>query len=121
MNILIAESNPALGNVWAGHLERQGAAIELCLTRDDALDALAKDRFDLIVLSQNLGNAEAISVADYAAYRHPDTKVIFVTGSTFFADGSIFEHCPNACACLPAHAEPQDLAALVEYHLRKVA
>lgn len=121
MKILIAESNPDLGELWARHLKRQGAAVFLCTGHKYAVSALAQTRFDLVVLNLALGKAEALSVADYTAYRHPDTKVIFVTGSSFFADGSIFAHCQNACACLPETTPPQDLAALVEYHLGKAA
>ncbi len=121
MKVLIAESNPELGAIWARHLVRQGTEVTLRMTSADATMALSEAAFDLIVLNLSLGEAEALSVADYAAYRHPESKIIFVTGSTFFTDGSIFSICPNACACLPEHTPPQDLAALVEYHLGNVA
>ncbi|HFQ15960.1 MAG TPA: response regulator [Rhodobacteraceae bacterium] len=121
MNILIAESNLNLGSIWARHLERQGAGVEIAPDRDRAILTMADKRPDLIIVSLSLGDAEALSVADYAAYRHPGTKVIFVTRSSFFADGSIFEHCTNACACLPEDTSPDDLAALVEYHLGNAA
>ena len=121
MNILIAESNLDLGQIWARHLERQGARVAIAQDRDTAILTLADNRPELIVVSLSLGETEALSVADYAAYRHPGTKVIFVTRSSFFADGSIFDHCTNACACLPEDTAPGDLAALVEYHLGKAA
>jgi len=121
MNILIAESNPDLGKVWAGHLERQGATVTLCVDEDCATRTLTETGFDLMVVSLSMGEGCALALADYAAFRDPKTKVIFVTGSTFFADGSIFAHCPNACACLPEHTPPKDLAALVEYHAGKAA
>ena len=121
MKILIAESDPNLGGIWRAHLLRQGAEVELATSGEVALDNLAKNTYDLLVLSQSLGEDEALNVADYASYRHPEIKVIFVTRTRFFADGSVFAHCPNACACLPEHTPPQDLAALVEYHLSKVA
>ncbi len=121
MKILIAESNPELGAIWAGHLERQGREVTLCTCHEVATQTLAKTDFDMIILNMALGEAEALSVADYAAYRHPETKVIFVTSSTFFSDGSIFALCRNACACLSENTPPKDLAALVEYHLRNAA
>ncbi len=121
MDILIAERNPDQGLLWARHLERQGAQVRIARDRDAAILSLADSAPELIVLSLSLGEAEAISVADYAAYRHPDTKVIFVTGSSFFTDGSIFELVANACACLPADTEPDDLAALVFYHVDRAA
>ena len=122
MNILIAERNPDQGQLWARHLERQGAQVTIARDRDTAILSLAdRSAPDLIVLALSLGEAEALSVADYAAYRHPGVKVIFVTGSTFFTDGSIFELAGNACACLPEHTPPGDLAALVAYHANHAA
>ncbi|MEJ1993141.1 MAG: hypothetical protein P8X50_16030, partial [Maritimibacter sp.] len=50
---------------------------------------------------------------------NPDTRVIFVTSSTFFSDGSIFAMSPNACAFLSAHTPPEDLAAVIEYHAER--
>jgi len=38
-----------------------------------------------------------------------------VTSTSFFADGSIFQHIPNACAFLQAGTPPEDLAAMAEY------
>ncbi len=116
MNILIAERNPDRGQLWARHLERQGAHVTMVHDRDQAFRALADSAPDMIVLALSLGEGAALSVADYAAYRRPEAKVIFVTGSSFFSDGSIFELAANACACLPADTRPQDLAALVAYH-----
>ncbi len=121
MDILIAESNPELGRIWARHLERQAARVTRVTDRDSAIIALSDKTPALIIISLSLGEAEALSVADYAAYRHPDAKVIFVTQSTFFSDGSIFDHASNACACLPQDTPPQDLAALVQYHLGDAA
>ncbi len=121
MDILIAERNPDLARIWARHLERQNASVAVAGDRDAAILALADAAPGLIVVSLSLGEAEALSIADYAAYRHPEAKVIFVTSSSFFTDGSIFKHCANACACLPEHTDPRDLAALAAYHLRKAA
>lgn len=116
MHVLIAEDDPELGEIWACHLRRRGAEVLLATDRDHAVKTLSSVDIDVIILSLGLGRAEAESVADYAAYRQPAAKVIFVTASTFFSDGSVFSHFSNACACLPARTEPEDLAALVEYH-----
>jgi hypothetical protein len=42
--------------------------------------------------------------------------VIFVTGSRFFSDGSIFAFAANACASIGRDTAPSDIATLVEYH-----
>ena len=58
-----------------------------------------------------LDHGSALAVADFASYRRPDCRVIFVTNTSFFSDGSIFRHCANACAYLQSQTEPADLAA----------
>lgn len=117
MRVLIVEGNPELAAIWQGHLERAGASVELAASAAAAVTALDGDAPDILVLNLDLEEA-ALSVADYARFRAPDAKVICVTGSSFFSDGSVFTHCTNACACLPAQSPPEDLAALVEYHGR---
>jgi hypothetical protein len=58
----------------------------------------------------------AFAVADFASYRRPDARVVFVTNTTFFSDGSIFQHIPNACAFVPTETPPEDLVAIVEHY-----
>ena len=82
------------------------------------MHALSQIAVDVIVLDLMLTNGSAIAVADYASYRWPDTRVVFVTNSTFFSDGSIFNHVPNAAAMVTEQTPPNDLAAIVEYHGR---
>jgi len=118
MRVLIVESNPDLGRVWGRHLERQGADVRIARSEDAAIDKLNASAVDIIVLNLDLDSGGALAIAEYAEFRHPAAKIIFVTSSSFFADGSIFAHSANACACLPAQSAPEDLAALVEYHGR---
>ena len=63
-----------------------------------------------------LANGSALAVSDFASYRRPDARVIFVTNTTFFSDGSIFAHSPNACAFMQSSTPPEDLAAMVEHY-----
>jgi len=63
-----------------------------------------------------LENGSALAVADYANYRQPDARVIFVTNTSFFSDGSIFAHSANARAFVPSGTPPEDLAAMVEHY-----
>ncbi len=118
MRVLIVESNPALGAVWRSHLERQGAVVLMAQNEDGAVEFLDNGAVDILVLNLDLVEGSALAVAEYAEFRHPAAKVIFVTSSSFFSDGSIFAHSANACACLPTRTAPEDLAALVEYHGR---
>jgi len=75
---------------------------------------------DVIVLDLLLAEGSAFAVADFASYRQPKAKIVFVTRSSFFSDGSLFSHIPNTAAVLQEQTPPTDLAAIVAYHGRAV-
>ncbi|MAQ84623.1 response regulator transcription factor [Psychromarinibacter halotolerans] len=116
MQVLIVESEPGLAEVWASHLRRQGAAVTTALSQDAAVQVLQNEDVDVIVLDLVLEGGSAIAVADFASYRRPEARVVFVTNTSFFSDGSIFRHIPNACAFLPSATPPADLAAVVGHY-----
>ncbi|GGG68098.1 response regulator [Salipiger pallidus] len=121
MRVLIVESSRDLALLWQRHLERLGALVETASTQDFAIRRLHVSDFDVIVLDLVLGEGSALAVADYASYRRPEARVVFVTNTTFFSDGSIFQHCANACAYLPSATAPRDLAAMVEHYAHSAA
>jgi CheY-like chemotaxis protein len=116
MQVLIVESSPEVGRVWQRHLERHGMTVALVTGQEEAIQKLQSSAPDLIVLDLVLNEGSAFAIADYANYRHPDTRVIFTTNSSFFSDGSIFQHVANACAFLPKEVDPEDLTAMVEHY-----
>ncbi|AJE45301.1 response regulator receiver-like protein [Celeribacter indicus] len=84
--------------------------------QEEAIARLHGPAPDLIVLDLVLRGGSAFAVADYAHFRHPETRVIFTTNTSFFSDGSIFQHAANACAFVPKRVDPDDLTALVEHY-----
>lgn len=116
MRVLIVEGNPNLGSIWSRHLERHGCDVDLSTSQSDAIDMLRGEAVDVINLDLILKDGSAFAVADFASYRRPTATVIFVSDSTFFSDGSIFQHIPNACAMMPSEVTPEDLGALVEHY-----
>lgn len=116
MKVLIVESEPDLAELWTRHLQRQGVTVEIACSESDAVEVLQDRAIDVIVLDVVLKSGSAFAVADYASYRQPSARVVFVTNSSFFSDGSIFNHIPNACAFLPAGTPPRDLAAVVDHY-----
>lgn len=116
MRVLIVESDPNLGWIWKRHVERFSAEVTLVQSQEAAVTHIERAEIDIVVLDLILGGGSAIAVADYCAYRRPDAKIIFVTNTSFFSDGSIFQHIPNACAFLPSRTAPEDLAAVVEHY-----
>ncbi len=116
MKVLIVESRPELGKLWQRHLERHGADVTLVHSQEAAILALYGHDFEIIVLDLVLSQGSALAVADFASYRRPKARVIFVTNTSFFSDGSIFAHSANACAYVQSATPPEDLAALVEHY-----
>ncbi len=104
--------------VWQNHLERLGIAVLCAHGQSDAAALLASEAIDVIVLDLVLQDGSALAVADLAGYRQPGARIVFVTSSSFFSDGSIFAHVPNARAFLPSGTAPADLAAMVEHYAR---
>ena len=116
MRVLIIECNPELGRVWSRSIERLGVEVFVARSQNEAIDIIRENEVNVIILDLVIPNGSAFAVADFAAYKQPDAKVIFVTNTTFFSDGSIFRHIPNACAFLQSETPPEDLAAVVEHY-----
>lgn len=116
MRVLIVEPDPDLGKVWANHLRRMGADVVVAQTQAGAIEELRSALVTVIVLDLLIDHGSAFAIADFASYRRPDAKIIFVTNTTFFSDGSIFQHIPNACAFVQSQTPPEDLAAMVEHY-----
>ena len=116
MHVLIVESNFDLGDLWARHLSREGCEVTHVGTADEAINVLRSREVSVIVMDVILEEGSALAVSDFASYRQPQAKVVFVTNTTFFSDGSIFRHAPNACAFLRAATPVEDLTAVVEHY-----
>mgnify|MGYP006292309709 CR=1 FL=1 len=116
MRVLIVESKRERAELWQRHLTRAGAEVVLATGQEDAARAILLQSLDVIVMNVLLAEGSAVAIADLAAYRRPEARVIFVSGSRFFSDGSIFELCSNAAALVQPNVPPDDLVALVEHH-----
>jgi len=118
VNVLIVESDPALGGVWQQHLERQGMRVQLKPDQESAEAALKSCAFDVIILNLVLERSSAFAIADKAEAINPGVPILFVTSTSFFSDGSVFGLCKNARAYVNADTPPDDLTALVEHYAR---
>ncbi len=117
MNVLIVESNPNLGMLWKSHVERLGPEnVVLVDGLDSAVHEIMTHPWDVIVLNLVLDDGGAMAISDYASYRQPEASLLIVNSSSFFSDGSIFNHIANARACLPTSARPEDLANMVAHY-----
>jgi DNA-binding NtrC family response regulator len=114
--VLIVESVPELATLWQSHLVRWGMSASFVTTQDAAIAHLAEYEIDIIILDLVIEDGSALAVSDYANYRQPDARVIFVTNTSFFSDGSIFAHSANARAFVQTNTPPEDLAAMVAHY-----
>ncbi|WP_099825621.1 hypothetical protein [Oceaniglobus indicus] len=116
MRVLIVAENRDLAAIWGASLERMGAVVKIESTQALAIRALQGSVFEIVILSLTLSEGSSLAVADFASYRHPDCRIIPVTSSSFFSDGSVFQHIPNACTTLGLSTPPEDVAAIVEHY-----
>lgn len=116
MRVLIVETDPDLGRIWQRYIQRQGAQVDRVDGQSSAIRALCMRPYDILVVNLVLEEGGALAIADFASYRRPDARVIFVTNTSFFSDGSIFNHSANACAFVQTGTPPEDLAAMVAHY-----
>ncbi|WP_102107906.1 response regulator [Oceaniglobus roseus] len=116
MKILIVGDVPKLTDLWASCLRARGASVTVVACQDAAIRALQSGAWEVLILNLSMRDGSALAVADFASYRYPDTKIIPVTSSTFFSDGSVFRHVPNACTSLGIAMAPEDMATIVEHY-----
>ena len=116
MNVLIVESKRHLQELWRRALERLGAHVDIASSKDQAADMAAAETYHIVVLDLILDEGSAFAVADFMNYRQPDAQVIFVTNTSFFSDGSIFQLFSNACAYVQSETAPDDLTAIIEHY-----
>lgn len=116
MEVLIVESQPDLGNLWKACLERRGMKVTLVSSQSQAFGSLSAKSFEMIILDLILADGQALAIADYASYRRPEARIIFVTNTSFFSDGSIFQLSSNACAFVQSATPPEDLATMVQHY-----
>ncbi|MEH6775336.1 MAG: response regulator transcription factor [Cereibacter changlensis] len=116
MQVLIVESREDLAESWAAPLRAAGCIVHLTRSQEAAVLVLVRQRIEVVMLDLMLQEGSPLAVADFAGFRQPWAKVVFLTDSAVFSDGSIFSLCANACAFLRTATPAQDLAAIVEHY-----
>ena len=115
-DVLIVQEEPDLAILWARHLSRLGAHVDIVATGELAIRAVSRRHYDAVVLDLMHSDGLAFPVADLMAFRQPEAAAIFVTRSSFFSDGSVFRHAQNARAVLRSSTDPRDLAEIVMHY-----
>lgn len=118
MHVLIVESREDLAGQWADRLREAGITVHVTHSQECAVRVLCAHRIQVVMLDLMLDEGSALAVADFAAFRQPWAKVVFLTDTAVFSDGSIFSHCQNACGYFATSTPVNDLATIVEHYVR---
>jgi two-component system cell cycle response regulator CpdR len=77
--ILLAEDDESLRGFLARALERAGYEVTACADGEEAVAVLEED-WDLLLTDIVMPGIDGIEVARQAAARHPDLRIMFITG-----------------------------------------
>jgi CheY-like chemotaxis protein len=108
VRVLVAEDNPVNALLAKSLLRREGCTVELAGTGDEALLALQRSRYDLVLMDMRMPGLDGPAATRALRARGDETPVIAVTANVFAEDRR---------ACLEAGmnaflAKPVDPAAL---------
>ena len=78
--VLIVDDEPAMRDACRQVIERDGIRVAEAAGGAEALDRLAKEHFDLVILDLKMPGIDGISVLKSIRHEHPDTAVVVVTG-----------------------------------------
>jgi CheY-like chemotaxis protein len=79
--ILVVDDEYALRSIMSAELEAEGYDVTTAGDGDEAISILVSFHFDLVLLDNQMQRVDGYEVLKFVRERHPDTKVIMVTGS----------------------------------------
>ena len=80
VKILVAEDNPAVREFIERALQSSGARVTCVADGQQALDALAKDHYDVVVTDIVMPNVDGIALALKAVRQYPHLKIVMISG-----------------------------------------
>jgi DNA-binding response OmpR family regulator len=78
--LLIVEDDPALNQMLVLHFEDEGFDIEGAMTCAEALEQVAVNAYDLLLLDQQLPDGTGMELLEAVLSREPDLPVVMMTG-----------------------------------------
>jgi two-component system response regulator RegA len=111
LNYLIVEDDPNLRLLWRTILCDRGYNVTEADSLPAAQQALAKDRFDAVILDLYLGRENGMSLIGEIEAATPDCKVIVVTGAADVSEGALQA---GSSLVVTVHRKPVDIEDLIE-------
>lgn len=87
MQILLVEDDLKVASEIATAIEDEGFFCDTCATTTGALEFLRHNTYGVAVLDHYLQGETSLFLASHLRLRHPETKIITITGSALFASG----------------------------------
>jgi DNA-binding NtrC family response regulator len=78
-SILVIDDEDNFLTLVRWFLSQRGFEIQTASSRDEALDVVQEQSFDIALLDINLGTADGLSLLDALIARSPKTKVVMMT------------------------------------------
>jgi CheY-like chemotaxis protein len=108
IRVLIAEDNPVNALLVQALLKREGCTVELAGTGEEALQALARSRYDLVLMDMRMPGMDGLAATRKMRASGDETPVIALTANAFEEDR---KHCLEA-GMNAFLSKPVDAAAL---------
>jgi CheY-like chemotaxis protein len=89
VRVLIAEDNPVNALLVQALLKREGCTVELAGTGEEALQALARSRYDLVLMDMRMPGMDGPSTARSLRARGDETPIIALTANAFEEDRKV--------------------------------
>ena len=80
--ILIVDDEKSFTNMYISIFSSQGYEAKGVFTGEEALEALSKEAFDLIILDVGLPGIPGTEVAKVATAKYPSVKILILSGYT---------------------------------------
>ena len=93
--ILVIDDESVIQVILQVLLANRGYLLMKCMNGKEAFKAMDEVEFNLVILDLNLPDSNGLEIADYLEINHPNTPIIFITGS-YNADAITLEKdCKN--------------------------
>ncbi len=80
VKMLVAEGNPAVREFIVRSVQTMGCSVVGVTDGQQALDVLAREKFDVLVTDIVMPNVDGIALALKAVRVHPDLKIVMISG-----------------------------------------
>ncbi|MFA4995288.1 MAG: response regulator [Bdellovibrionales bacterium] len=78
--VLVAEDNPAVREFIVRSLSSAGYAVTAAIDGQQALDILAREKFNVLISDIVMPNVDGVALAMKAVKQFPDIKIVMISG-----------------------------------------